>query len=77
MLLSTENLQLAGTHKLNPRFIGPFIVTACVCHVAYKLDLLAAYFALFLIFHISKLHAYQDDRGDGWTEVVCPVLRDS
>ena len=43
VLISTETLQLAGTHKLNPRFIGPFAVTVRMGHVAYKLDLSAAY----------------------------------
>ena len=43
-------MRLATTHKLNPRFIGTFVVTAGVGHVAYKLDLPAAYSALFPIF---------------------------
>ena len=76
VLLSTENLRLAGTRKLNPRFIGPFPVVARVGRVAYKLELPAMYSALFPVFHVSKLRAYRDDGGDGGTEAVQPVLRD-
>ena len=76
LLLTTKNLQLTGICKLNARLIGYFVVTACVGPGAYKLDLTAAYSALFLIFYISKLHTYQDNGGDGGTGVFCPVLRD-
>ena len=76
VFLSTKNLQLAGTHKLSPRFSGPFIVTAHMDHISYKLDLPAAYSTFLLIFYFLKLHIYQDDGGDVGTELICPVLGD-
>ena len=74
--MNTKNLWLAGTHKLNHRLFGPFVVTAHMGHVAYKLDLPAAFSVLFPIFHVLKLCASWNNGGDSGTEAVHPVLRD-
>lgn len=70
MLLSAEHLHLAGIHKLNLRFVGPFVVKTRVARVAYLLKLPPTYATLFSVFHVSKLWAYCDDGGDRGTVAV-------
>jgi hypothetical protein len=60
VLLSTKNIKVktAGTHKLLPKWIGPFKVLQCVNEVAYKLTL-PANLKIHPVFHVSLLKAYQ------------------
>ena len=65
VLLSTEHLQLMGSCKLLPRFVGPCTVTERVGQVSYRLappEVLAG--RIFPVFHVSKLRKYQDHGGD-------------
>ena len=57
VLLSTRNLNLAGSRKLKDKFIVPFVVQQRIGEVAYKLDLLsrAALRNVHPVFHVSLL----------------------
>jgi hypothetical protein len=56
VLLSTKNIKIksAGTRKLLPRWLGPFIITQEVNEVAYKLELPAS-LKIHPVFHVSLL----------------------
>ena len=62
VLLSTKHLQLDGSHKLQPRFVGPFFVQAKVGQPAYQLKLGTRYARTHPVFYISLLHRYHADR---------------
>lgn len=55
--LSTTNLSLVGTPKLNPRFIGPFLVLKRVGEVSYKLEL-PSHMKIYPVFHVSRLRKH-------------------
>jgi hypothetical protein len=63
VLLSTKhiNLQMKGTPKLLPRWIGPFKVVKQVGSVAYQLEL-PANLKIHPVFHVSLLKAYVPGR---------------
>jgi len=61
VMLSTVNLSLFGTKKLNPRWIGPFPVIKVVSPVAYMLELPLSLRAIHNVFHISLLKPFVDD----------------
>ncbi|XP_070047176.1 uncharacterized protein [Nicotiana tomentosiformis] len=48
--------------KLSPRFIGPFEVLEQVGEVAHRLPLPPSLSGVHLVFHISMLQMYHDDR---------------
>jgi hypothetical protein len=58
VLLSTKDIKVktAGTHKLLPKWIGPFKVLHCVNEVAYKLTL-PSNLKIHPVFHVSLLKA--------------------
>lgn len=58
--MSTKNIKVktAGTHKLLPKWIGPFKVLQCVNEVAYKLSL-PPNLNIHPVFHVSLLKPYQ------------------
>jgi hypothetical protein len=60
VLLSTKNIKVktAGTHKLLPKWIGPFKVLRVVNEVAYKLTLPPS-LKIHPVFHVSLLKPYQ------------------
>ena len=62
VLLSTKHLQLDGSHKLQLRFVGPFVVQAKVGRLAYHLNLHTRYARTHPIFYISLLHRYHAGR---------------
>jgi hypothetical protein len=59
VLLSTKNLQMHGTPKLLPRYIGPFTISEQVSPVAFRL-ILPAHYKIHDVFHASLLKAYKD-----------------
>ena len=74
VLLSTTNLRLKvpSTHKLLPRYIGPFAVAEQVGRNAYKLNLPDA-MKVHPVFHVSLLHAY---KSDGIRQPPAPIYFD-
>jgi hypothetical protein len=59
VLLSTKNLQMHGTAKLLPRYIGPFTISEQISPVAFRL-VLPAHYKIHNVFHASLLKAYKD-----------------
>ncbi len=61
VLLATTNLHLriTGTHKLIPRWVGPFKVLARMGGTAYRLDLPDCIHQVHNVFHVSPLKAIQ------------------
>lgn len=55
--LSTKNLNLGGTRKLTPLFIGPFKLSEQINEVAFRLDL-PNHFKIHSVFHCSLLSPY-------------------
>ena len=47
--------------KLNPRYIGPFVILRTVEEVAYELALHPAFSAIHPVFHVSMLRRYIPD----------------
>ena len=60
VLLSTKNIKVktAGTHKLLPKWLGPFKIIKSVNEVAYKLDLPAS-LKIHPVFHVSLMKPYK------------------
>ena len=52
------NLRLNGTHKLPPRWVGPFKVLQQIEAIAYRLDLQGRFHQLNPVFHTSYLKPY-------------------
>ncbi len=59
VLLSTENIRLKspGTHKLMPRYVGPFVIVARKGAVTYELQLPSS-LKIHPVFHVSLLKPY-------------------
>jgi hypothetical protein len=74
VLLSTENLRLAGPRKFWPRWVGPFEIIQPVGSLAYKLKLPEAYSRLHPVFHTSLLKPYY--AADTTVAHVIPPLLD-
>ena len=53
--MHTRNLWFPGSHKLAPRWVGPFVITSRVGASAYRLDLKGKYTRLHPVFHVSLL----------------------
>ena len=65
MLLSTKNLQLPGTRRLHPRWVGPFKVLQRIGATAYKLDLQGRFHQLHPVFNTSYLKPYLAEGASG------------
>jgi transposase InsO family protein len=63
VLLSSKNIPLKhpGSHKLLPRWLGPFRVAKRISSVAYKLELPQTMSRLHPVFHTSLLKPYYSD----------------
>ena len=59
MLLNLRNLQLPGSRKLAPRWVGPFTIVRRIGETAYELDLKQKYARLHPVFHVSLLKRHQ------------------
>jgi len=64
MWLSTEHINLAGSRKLKPRFIGPFTITEQVGQLAYRLAL-PPNLKIHNVFHVDRLKRHVEGGGDG------------
>ena len=62
ILLSTKHLQLDSSHKLQPRFVEPFVIQAKVGRLAFQLNLGTRYIETYPVFHVSLLHRYHTSR---------------
>ena len=62
VLLSTKHLQLDGSYKLQPRFVGPFVVQAKVSRLDYHLNQGTRYTITYPVFHVSLLCRYHAGR---------------
>ena len=58
VLLSTKNLHLPGSKKLQQQWVGSFHIIHRVGNIAYTLDLRSQIQVMHLIFHISLLQPY-------------------
>ena len=56
--LSTQNINLIGSRKLKPKFIGPFLVLERIGHVAYHLKLPPSMDRIHPTFHVGLLKCY-------------------
>ena len=78
VLLSTKNLSFedgSGSRKLNPKFCGPFKISAKINDVTYRLDLSHAMKAKGIhdAFHVSLLRPYREDKFDRFDTPLPPV----
>ena len=62
VLLSTTNLRLHGSRKLNPKFVGPFKIIKKISDVNYKLELTYPFQNIHDVFHVSLLKKYVEDQ---------------
>ena len=53
VLLSSNTLHLAGTTKLQARFVGPFRVLERIGKTVYRLDLKGIFKDVHNVFHVS------------------------
>ena len=58
VLLSTKNMDMHGSKKLAPNFVGPFKVLEAKNEVAFKLELTGEMGRMHDVFHISLLKPY-------------------
>jgi hypothetical protein len=59
---STKGIVRFGTSgKLNPRYIGPYLINARVGSLAYRLQLPESMSGVHLVFHVSMLRKYLKD----------------
>ena len=72
--MSTDHLRLSGSHKLNPKWIGPYTIVERIGDLAYRLALLSN-MRLHPVFNITRLKAYVEGGGDG-TAPPPPVMED-
>ena len=75
VLLSTKNLRLKGTKKLNARFAGPFRVRDAVGPQAYRLSLPTSY-KLHNVFHVSLLEPWKQRAGEEPAEPMPLAVED-
>lgn len=62
MLSPTKGIICFGNKgKLSPRYTGPYLVTARVGALAYRLQLPESMSGLHLVFHVSMLRKYLED----------------
>ena len=70
VFLDPSNLSIPGIGKFRQRFVGPFVVTACIGEVAYHLDLKGQFTCIHPVFYVSLLYRFVA-AGDG---IVPPKL---
>ena len=74
VLLSSRNLNVAGSPKLKPRFVGPFKVLARVGPASYRLALPDRFRSVHPVFHVSLLKPHV--AGGSSHAPPQPVVRD-
>ena len=68
-----QNINLIGSRKLKPKFIGPFPVVERIGHVAYHLKLPPSMDRIHPTFHVGLLKCYIPG-GDGQVRNTTPAI---
>ncbi len=76
VMLHTKNVNMLGTKKLLPRWLGPFRIERVINPVAYRLTFPKSMGRIYPVFHVSLLKLYHADAARATFEPLVPTLSD-